>query len=109
MNDMDNREVKTNESGTVKVNVTLAGRLYSFCVQAEDEELIRKACSMLNARMSELSHFEFKDSVDHLSTAALQCMVWFLREKKKDVSGTLMREIGFLDKQLDEYIENNIR
>jgi len=106
MADTDN---KIEEVRTVKVNVTLAGRLYSFCVQAENEELIRKACNMLNAKMNELSHFEFKDSLDHLATAALQCMVWFLRDKKKDVSGTLIREIQFLDKQLDEYIEKNIK
>lgn len=106
---MADSEINSGEVKTVKVNVTLAGRLYSFCVQAEDEELIRKACSMLNSRMNELSHFEFKDSLDHLSTAALQCMVWFLREKRKDVSGTLIREIQFLDKQLDEYIDSNVR
>ena len=106
---MADTENNREEVKTVKVNVTLAGRLYSFSVHAEDEELIRKACSMLNTRMTELRHLEFRDSFDHLATSALQCMVWFLREKRKDVSGTLIREIQFLDKQLDDYIDRNFK
>jgi len=98
---------KTN--GTVKVNVEIAGRKYSFTITPEDEELVRKACNTLNARMQDLSHLKFNDSMDQLATAALQCMVWFFREKKRDVSGNLIREIQFLDSQLDDYIKKDVK
>lgn len=94
---------------TVKVNVEIAGRKYSFTITPEDEELVRKACNTLNARMQDLSRLKFNDSFDHLATAALQCLVWFFREKKRDVSGNLIREIQFLDSQIDDYIKNDVK
>jgi len=42
-------------------------------------------------------------------TAAMQCIAILLREKKKDIAGTLLKEMKFLDKQLGDYIENNLK
>jgi len=93
----------------VKVNLQIEGMSYSFFISPDEEETVREAHKILSDRLAKLHNYNFRTPQDALATVALQMTVQYLKEKKKDISGNLIRELLYLDNQLDEYIRNKVK
>ena len=57
----------------ITINIVIADKSYKLTVSRADEEMVRKAASMINERIKSYSaHYAFKDMQDLLSMTALQ-------------------------------------
>lgn len=93
-----------------KIHITIADRSYPFSIDLKDEEIMRLAAKKISERLDNYkSRYSITDNQDALAITVLQFVVQLLREKKNDVSGSVLKEIQFLDNQLDEYLKNNIK
>lgn len=93
----------------VVLNLTIAGRKYSYKVEPELEEMVRSSCRDIGERFADLkSKYATLDNQEALSIILLQYVTSMVKYKRDDVSGTILREIKFLDDQLDNYIKLNI-
>ena len=93
----------------IALNVVIAGRKYKYNVDPEFEDLMRSAANDVTDRLVALkSKYTFADNQDALATLLLQYVTHMARYKKEDISGTILREIKYLDDQLDDYMKHNI-
>ena len=58
--------------GKIKINLSIAGRLYPITIDAEKEELYREAAKRLNDKITEYSRIPKFDVTDRLAMAALR-------------------------------------
>ena len=57
----------------ITINIVIADKSYKLTVARADEEMVRKAASLINERIKSYSaHYAFKDMQDLLSMTALQ-------------------------------------
>ncbi len=93
-----------------KINITIADRSYPFSIDPDDEEVMRVAVKKISERLdSYKSRYSITDNQDALAITILQFVVQMVKERKTDVSGSVIKEIQFLDNQLDDYIKNNVK
>ncbi len=93
----------------VFLNVSIAGRKYKYNVEPELEDLVRNSVRDITERLAALkSRYALSDNQDALAILLLQYVTQMARYRREDVSGTILREIKYLDDQLDDYIKHNI-
>lgn len=93
----------------VQISVTIADRRYQYIVNPDDEKYLRDSVRRIADTLSELkTKYSFNDNQDALANALLQYVTRLVKMKYDDESGAIIREIEFLDNQLDEYIKTNV-
>lgn len=93
----------------IQVNVKVAGRNYPYVIHADDEQYLRESVKKIAETIQELkSRYSFNDDQDVLANILLQKNTLWLKRNQEDDAGEIMKEIEFLDDQLDEYMKNNV-
>ena len=93
----------------IQVNVKVAGRNYPYVIHADDEQYLRESVKKIAETIQDLkSRYAFSDDQDVLANILLQQNTLWLKKNQEDGAGDIIKEIEFLDSQLDEYIRNNV-
>lgn len=93
-----------------KIHIMIADRSYPFSVSPDDEEVMRLAVKKISERLDTYKNkYSISDNQDALAITVLQFVVQLIKERRSDQSGAIVKEIQFLNNQLDEYIKNNIK
>lgn len=93
-----------------KIKINIADRIYTLTIEASREEAMRKAVKNINEAISKYkSRMSNIDEVDALSMVILQYAMSLVEIEQKDEIGSIINELGALDKQLEEYIQSSSR
>ncbi len=93
-----------------QIKISIADRVFGLSVQADKEEMFRKAVKMINETVDMYkAKFANRDIQDALSMAILKFATIIVDYEQKDEAGNLLNELKLLDKQLEEYIQSSDR
>lgn len=73
--------------GKVKINLSIAGRLYPMTIDAANEELYREAAKRLNDKITEYSKIAKFDIQDRVAMAALRYSILALTTERGSALG----------------------
>ncbi len=92
--------------GKLDISVRIAGRKYSMKgIDSKDEEVIRRAASMINERVALYQARKLVDDpIDYLAMAALQISIDNEKQKIDDSLPKLVDRLDSLDKKISDYM-----
>ena len=97
------------EDGKILCNFTILDRKFTYKVLPEEESMIRNAVRNISDKLEELKQrHSLRDNQEALTVVLIQFAVLLEKTRMEDAPGMMAREIQQLDRQLDEYIENNV-
>lgn len=92
--------------GKIKINLSIAGRLYPMTVPAEKEELYREAAKRLNDKVMEYSKIPKSDVTDRLALAALYySMISLATEHSSQLGDADIEELHAIEERIRRYIK----
>ena len=98
------------EDGKFLCNFTILDRKFTHRVFPEEEAMMRNAVRNISDKLAELrQRHSFRDNQDALTVVLIQFAVLLEKTRMDDVPGRMIRDIQQLDRQLDEYIENDVK
>ncbi|MBQ3175142.1 MAG: cell division protein ZapA [Bacteroidales bacterium] len=93
-----------------KIKINIADRIYTLTIESTREEAMRKAVKNINEAINKYkSRMSNIDEVDALSMVILQYAMSLVEIEQKDEVGSVMNELGALNKQLEDYIQSSGR
>lgn len=93
-----------------KIKINIADRIYTLTIESTREEAMRKAVKNINEAINKYkSRMSNIDEVDALSMVILQYAMSLVEIEQKDEVGSVMKELGALNKQLEDYIQSSGR
>lgn len=93
-----------------KIKINIADRIYTLTIESTREEAMRKAVKNINEAINKYkSRMSNIDEVDALSMVILQYAMSLVEIEQKDELGSVMNELGALNKQLEDYIQSSGR
>ena len=93
-----------------KIKINIADRIYTLTIESTREEAMRKAVKNINEAINKYkSRMSNIDEVDALSMVILQYAMSLVEIELKDEVGSVMNELGALNKQLEDYIQSSGR
>ena len=96
----------TMADGKIKINLSIAGRLYPMTVDAEKEELYREAAKRLNEKITEYSRIPKFDVTDRLAMAALRYSILSLTtEHTASLGDADVEELHAIEERIRKYIK----
>lgn len=96
------------EDGKFLCNFTILDRKLVYRVLPEEESMIRNAVRNISDKLAELKQkHSLRDNQEALTVVLIQFAVLLEKVRMEDVSGRIIKDIQQLDRQLDEYIEND--
>lgn len=92
--------------GKIKINLSIAGRLYPMTVDAEKEELYREAAKRLNEKITEYSRIPKFDVTDRLAMAALRYSILSLTtEHTASLGDADVEDLHAIEERIRKYIK----
>ncbi|MBR6720863.1 MAG: cell division protein ZapA [Alistipes sp.] len=92
--------------GKIKINLSIAGRLYPMTVDAEKEELYREAAKRLNEKITEYSRIPKFDVTDRLAMAALRYSILSLTtEHTASLGDADVENLHAIEERIRKYIK----
>ena len=96
----------TMADGKIKINLSIAGRLYPMTVDAEKEELYREAAKRLNEKITEYSRIPKFDVTDRLAMAALRYSILSLTtEHTASLGDADVENLHAIEERIRKYIK----
>ena len=96
----------TMADGKIKINLSIAGRLYPMTVDAEKEELYREAAKRLNEKITEYSRIPKFDVADRLAMAALRYSILSLTtEHTASLGDADVEDLHAIEERIRKYIK----
>ncbi len=96
----------TMADGKIKINLSIAGRLYPMTVDAEKEELYREAAKRLNEKITEYSRIPKFDVTDRLAMAALRYSILSLTtEHTASLGDADVEDLHAIEERIRKYIK----
>ncbi len=93
--------------GKIKINLSIAGRLYPITIDAEKEELYREAAKRLNDKITEYSRIPKFDVTDRLAMAALRYSILALTtEHTASLGDADVEELHAIEERIRQYIKS---
>ena len=93
--------------GKIKINLSIAGRLYPITIDAEKEELYREAAKRLNDKITEYSRIPKFDVTDRLAMAALRFSILALTtEHTASLGDADVEELHAIEERIRQYIKS---
>lgn len=95
------------EEFTISVNI--ADRPYRLTIKREEEEIIRKAASLINGKVKSYSaNYAFNDKQDLLAMVTLEEATNALKSSNKlsDIDNSVINELKAIDSLLAENLKN---
>ena len=93
--------------GKIKINLSIAGRLYPITIDAEEEELYREAAKRLNDKITEYSRIPRFDVTDRLAMAALRYSILALTtEHTASLGDADVEELHAIEERIRQYIKS---
>ncbi len=93
--------------GKIKINLSIAGRLYPITIDAEKEELYREAAKRLNDKITEYSRIPRFDVTDRLAMAALRYSILALTtEHTASLGDADVEELHAIEERIRQYIKS---
>ena len=92
--------------GKIKINLSIAGRLYPMTVPAEKEELYREAAKRLNDKAMEYSKIPKFDVTDRLALAAFYfSLIALSSEHSAQLGDADIEELHAIEERIRNYIK----
>lgn len=93
--------------GKIKINLSIAGRLYPMTVPADKEELYREAAKRLNDKVMEYTKIPKLDVADRLALAALYySMISLATEHTAQLGDADVEELHAIEERIRRYIKS---
>ena len=90
----------------LSIKVQIAERFYPLKIKQQDEEKIRKAAKLINAKVLQYKQrYTDKDAQDFMAMAALQFVINLLDCEQQQNVVSLEKELGVLSSELDEILK----
>lgn len=98
------------DDGKFLCNFTILDRKFTYRVSPDEESMMRNAVKNISDKLAELKQrHSMRDNQEALTVVLIQFAVLLEKMRMEDVPGRMIKDIQQLDRQLDEYIENNVR
>ncbi|MBO5697803.1 MAG: cell division protein ZapA [Alistipes sp.] len=92
--------------GKIKINLSIAGRLYPMTVPAENEEVYREAAKRLNDKVMEYSKIPKSDVSDRLALAAFYfSLIALSSERTTQLGDADIEELHAIEERIRNYIK----
>ena len=92
--------------GKIKINLSIAGRLYPMTIAADNEEIYREAAKRLNNMIMEFTKIPKFDTTDRLAMAALKfSMLALTTEHSSQLGDDDVEELHALEELIRQYIK----
>ncbi len=90
-----------------KVNVTIAGRRYTFHIKPQNESRFRESVGQIEEKVAfYASKYTTKDMQDILSIVLVEYVMSYIALEEKDDVKSIIDGMEALDRQLEEYINS---
>lgn len=91
--------------GKQSIKVTIAGRIYPISVQADEEDMVRRAAAKVEENIKDLSsNFAVKDKQDLLAMTALQMTTEMLKFEVSPASSVSESELDTIESLIDSML-----
>lgn len=92
--------------GKIKINISIAGRLYPMTVDAENEEMYREVAKRLNNKVAEYSKIPKFDVTDRLALAAFYfSLIALSTERSSQLGDADVEELHAIEERIRNYIK----
>ena len=98
------------DDGKFLCNFTILDRKFTYRVSPDEESMMRNAVKNISDKLAELKQrHSMRDNQEALTVVLIQFAVLLEKMRMEDVPGRMIKDIQRLDRQLDEYIENDVK
>ncbi len=98
------------DDGKFLCNFTILDRKFTYRVSPDEESMMRNAVKNISDKLAELKQrHSMRDNQEALTVVLIQFAVLLEKMRMEDVPGRMIKDIQQLDRQLDEYIENDVK
>ena len=98
------------DDGKFLCNFTILDRKFTYRVSPDEESMMRNAVKNISDKLAELKQrHSMRDNQEALTVVLIQFAVLLEQMRMEDVPGRMIKDIQQLDRQLDEYIENDVK
>ncbi len=95
------------ELAELSIKVTIANRIYPLTIQADEEEMVRKAAKYVNESIKAYSeNYASRDKQDLLAMVALEIATKLLEEKRPIDTDEVVKKLSEVSKALTDEIDN---
>ena len=91
------------------ISVSIADRPYRLTIKREEEEIIRRAATVINDKVKDYSaNYAFNDKQDLLAMVALEETTNALNTNNKlsDIDNSVLKDLADIDNMLNENLKN---